>query len=405
MPNGEYEYTDISLADFEAALNVIINQLESEAKRKTPTWEKMARQIMPSWMPGIGQETIEEQFNRMFDEIMAAVTQYGLSPDVARTLSPEVANIFNVTLRNRTSYEWQKQYKEDLGQWKKDVVSQIQKDYKTQAEQQRWGQQEEWKRWGAELDVAKWQQAEAWKRYGTAQEQVQKDWELKQARKGAEMSQQAYREQARYYTEERARAGQLSDRQKAQMFESMRAELLAGFGGAGDWIKRWMVANAPNRYAVTSDREMSIGKFAEKYGMSTTAALETSERFAEGAFAPEFEALTPEQRADLSATKKRKGQREVPKYETPPTPQWLGAMYPQLGGRIPTQQAGFEMAPPSGQAWGKLTPSQQAGWGGFAEHYGASPEDLLFQTEQMAPRSPWQTPQRRWTPAKQRVSV
>ena len=82
---------------------------------------------------------------------------------------------------------------------------------------------------------------------------------------------------------------------------------------------------------------------------------------------------------------------------TPATPGWLKQMYPQLGANITKMQG---IAPPGGQAWGRLAPSQQQKWAGWAQWSGAKPQDLLAQTQKMAPRQARTAG--RWTPARQR---
>jgi len=269
---------------------------------------------------------------------------------------------YNEIIRATMTPEW---YQEQVGQYQQEMGTWWAQTQEAQLAQQ-WkqygaGEAEKWRQFGAEFDVARWQQQEAWRRYGEEKERTQLQWELEQARQAAELTQKAYRDVLRFQTQ-RGREGR-GEREKAQMFESMRAELLAGLGGPRNWIQRYMVETRPNPY-------------------------------------------------------EERGQKWEAPPTTPETPKWLGTMYPELGERMPERErpamgrakpmgtvGGFEMAPPSGQAWGRLTPSQQAGWGGMARFYGASPEDLLFQTQQMLPRDPWRTPQRRWAPAKQRVSV
>ncbi len=67
---------------------------------------------------------------------------------------------------------------------------------------------------------------------------------------------------------------------------------------------------------------------------------------------------------------------------TPATPACLGQLYPELGTNI------SKITPTalSGQAFGRLDPSQQQQWAGFVEWAGGRPQDLLAQTQRRLPQ-------------------
>ena len=86
--------------------------------------------------------------------------------------------------------------------------------------------------------------------------------------------------------------------------------------------------------------------------------------------------------------------RVAPSPTTPATPAWLGSLYPELGANI------SKITPTalSGQAWGRLDPSQQQQWAGFVGWTGGKPQDLLAQTQR---RLPQPTRGTGWSPFRQ----
>lgn len=120
MPEG-FDYADISISDFETALNTYLRELTRKGKEDRSFWDAIVWNL-PFGIGGKSLEDVDDVSDRMFTEIMEAVLQYGLSPNTASSLNPQTADVFNRVLLNRTSYDWQKKYKQDIAQWQKDVV-------------------------------------------------------------------------------------------------------------------------------------------------------------------------------------------------------------------------------------------------------------------------------------------
>ncbi len=74
--------------------------------------------------------------------------------------------------------------------------------------------------------------------------------------------------------------------------------------------------------------------------------------------------------------------REPPRPTTPATPDWLRTLYPQLGENI----SKITPIALSGQAFGRLDPSQRQQWQGFVNWAGGSAQDLLAQTQRRLPQ-------------------
>lgn len=240
---------------------------------------------------------------------------------------------------------------------------------------------------------------------------------------------------------------------KARIYESIRNEILSGMGTTSDrdWIKYWQVKNAPNRYAqeepemtatdrvrkwsgevdrflamhkratemgrkAASDPEISLS-FGEKQYMeySRRGLTNAYENLAEAELAQEeMYAETPGARRVTPLSESRgEGRQErlerqgrwKPRPWHPETPAWLSKFYPEKGERElwGERTTGWrpKLAPPSAQAYSRLLPSERQKWMGYAEYLGQDPLDLMQQTAQMIPQSPWKT-RAKWTPAKQR---
>ena len=67
------------------------------------------------------------------------------------------------------------------------------------------------------------------------------------------------------------------------------------------------------------------------------------------------------------------------------TPSWLRSMQEHPSETIPFNGASRAITP-SGQKWGRLSPSQRQQYYGYAEHAGQRPEDLMWQMDIQKPR-------------------
>ncbi len=466
MPDGEFEFTDISIKDFDTALQTYLARLEREEKAKTPAWTKMANVIAPSWLlPGM--ENIGEKYDRMYAEIMDAVDLYGLSPAIARILPNDSASIFNTTLTNRASYEWNKTFEENVTKWAADVV-------KLQA-----------KSFGQQLDVAKFEftQQQAGLRQqeaGARLEEEQRQFDFLQKRDvqrgmfaGERLRQQGILGQQQIVQQQLAARGRQEPRileaEKSRIFEDARRELLGGLTGAENWIKRWEAKNKPNPFQQTS-REVRQGNIdavreevkglkeaasiiqkrqkdpsdplflnvdrpdvatspEQQYAIGIMSRLHTAEdklleftapnraeieaaeitgvdpakigglavRFASNRGDPEFANMTIEEQKALTSVALEAGFSTVPepaRPTTPPTPSFISKLFPSQAGNLSVANIGRV----SGQAFGRLTPSQQQGLLGFAEFQGMEPSEILPQFTQRRPGP-------RWQPSSQRISV
>lgn len=229
-------------------------------------------------------------------------------------------------------------------------------------------------------------------------------------------------------------------RAQSQSFEKMRNIFLNELQGPEDWIERWKVKNKPNRWKAPSttpeddviraqeeikkwegvkkttdqmikeaarDPEKSLGVADMRFIKSVETALDTSRRKlfefeAEEEYAESRQWAGPRQTAEPGISELGYGgDIRAPVFTTPETPKWLRNIYPELGERLPEREGITPVAALSGQTWGRLDPSQQAGWMGYAKYTGAIPADLMAQTQKMLPRQP-QIPTR-WQPARQRA--
>jgi len=91
-----------------------------------------------------------------------------------------------------------------------------------------------------------------------------------------------------------------------------------------------------------------------------------------------------------------------PRPKTPPTPAWLPQFAPWLAEGQPISRG--QMPTPSGQLWGRTTPSVKAGLKGFTKWKGAgrSLEDIYAHMLQMQPQAPRGAGYQRWLPQRQR---
>lgn len=295
--------------------------------------------------------------------------------------------------------------------------------------EQKFATSEAWKQWEAET-------GETWRKYGAEVEAAKFQWQQQQANRQWEMTQaQAGMERdraiaAQFYSGIWKPEGERGDSDKAQMWGQMKQELLSQFDPRRDWIKIWQLQNAPNPYAPKdlSMRQELAGaeENLERYERSAQRIIKrmkdpndpltvynvanpqtTSEQMAaiilQGVHTAREQVTEFEEQAAIESGIARKRPEPLPSQQqrptTPQTPQWLGAMYPEMGGRL----SKVEVAPPGAQAFQRLSPSQQQGWMGFAEYAGYDPQDLLAKTQRMIPREPWSRPGGRWAPAQQRA--
>jgi hypothetical protein len=448
MPDGDYEYTDISIEDFIAALGIYLDRLEREAKANTPAWDKIAWTLAPSGLTGV--ENIGERFDRIYGEILDAVDMYGLSPEVARLLPPEASQIFSTTLKNRANYEWQKQYKGDLDKWAKDVVkaqSQYYGDYsqylRDVESNLRWrtefGAQQAQRQYQNEL--AQWQtqeqaRGELWRRWETQQGVKEARWNAEQARWANMAMGMGGRDNTQMAKAWSAAMGEaigmldpnrdwarISDLKRLQNpyepaesnvnqlwedYESQRAE-------TDRWAK--MEKDVMSRYQDPKD-PLYIGEAGEDMTPEQWRAhrILTSAKIAKDKLL-ELEGRLAEEATyawgdpisggiDTGVGGRSYGEDPgIPTSWHPETPDWLSRMYGTTeeaklwgtrGGARPT------LGPPSPQAWQRLSQPEQQRWMGYAEYLGADPAKLLGQMGQMLPQRKAGT---RWQPARQRVSV
>lgn len=232
--------------------------------------------------------------------------------------------------------------------------------------------------------------------------------ELKALRRSEQMMREQQRAQAHYATEERRKAGDISEAEKRRIFERARQQLLGELTGPRDWIQRWQAEHRINPYernrpgvfgALEERRERGPSMFGptEQFGPGTLGAFRRGAAFQESVAG--LEARAGEVREKEARRGKEGELKRAPK--TPPAPPWLARMYPSITAGAPIQK--MAVGAPSPQAWGGLTSAQKAGWAGFAEWGGGVPEDLLTQMYRMAPQVPRRT--RGWAPARQRIMI
>lgn len=441
MPNG-YEYSDVKLKDFEAALRVYLDELEARGRKDRGAWQTIIRNL-PFGFGGEALEDVDDIADRLYDEIMRAVTMQGISPNVAASLGPMAAQIYNHVVSVRATYDWQKEHGERVADWQKEVQKAVSQDWSNQFayEQLRLGQ--EWKAREHEFATEKWRvETEAAER----QRQLEWDWRQKELEHEQWMTAENLKAQQAGLAA-RQFAGMYSEAEQPNREDFMRRivdweKRMSGIGGERNWIKRYMVERerpvweqpkeSPLEFAQKRlwDAEKAagwIGRHPEvPWGGGTReAALEISRTYSQRAEEfkqeydaqkqaakaldylanperEEFEKLSMKDRQSLAAV----GYQAMdggtpaagPPAATPETPEFLREMY-GLGGRLPLKKDVSPVAPLSGQALGKMTPSQAQQWMGYAEYTGAKPEELIWQTQRMQPRTP-QVAQR-WAPRRQ----
>ncbi|KKN57540.1 hypothetical protein LCGC14_0560860 [marine sediment metagenome] len=460
----DFEYTDISIKDFDTALQAYLARLERDEKAGTPAWQKVAKVISPSWLIP-GTENIGEKYDRIYGEIMDAVDLYGLSPEVARILPPDAANVFGTTLQNRASYEWEKTYQGNVERWAEDVTKLVAKSYDQQLAAARFGLQQQ--QFGVSQAQFGARLAEEQRQFDfTARREAQGElWAGERARQGA-LGEQFNLQQQRLALQGQRPPQGIQDEERARIFEGARAEILRGLTGPQDWIRQWEAQNRPNRYAgadkdpqdaidqtrqevkelkeaasiiqkrqkdpgdplfvnvdrpempTTPEQTYAIGimrnlrtaenKLLEFIAPSPTGA-EAAEvtgtdpsrigglavQYAGNPEAPQFANLTMEEHQALTRTALELGGfgggEEPARPTAPPTPAFISKLFPSQAGTITRANIGRV----SGQAFGRLLPSQQQGLLGFAEFQGMEPGEILPQFTQRRTGA-------RWTPASQR---
>jgi len=158
-------------------------------------------------------------------------------------------------------------------------------------------------------------------------------------------------------------------------WEKMRQTLLRELDPDLDWITLYELKNKQNPYinTISFDEGGEAIREARAQGSSNLSDLL---------------AQREQQLAAEPPPKKRPS-------DTPPTPGFLAKAYPtQLTEGDPIHKD-ITLSPPGAGWWGSLLPSQRARWVGFSRFLGQSPEDLLYQSQQTAPRTPQSTTTRR----------
>lgn len=376
--------------------------------------------------------------------------------DIVRQTISEGVNprlpFYNEVITATMTPEWYQgqvgRYQQDWAKWGEEQVGREEVDWARQFGVQQWQQAEAWRRYGAE----------------TQQQQIkaQREHEVSMWHREQQLSRQGLQFQQQELANLRY-AGALSGglggeneaaqrRSQETVWEDWRKRILGGIDPNRQWIQHWQLSQQQNPYAPKDESPFDVAQElkadweyakerADYYqkrmkdpndpltqmgvGMPTTpeqaAASGWLTRAAILGQQYEKEMESPEMQMTLSEKASRERGRErareagwgadyggfrmppEPRYTTPETPSWLGEMYPSLGARIPEvgqRPEGFGLAPPSGQQWGRLSPSQRGQWAGFASYMGGKPEDLLAQMEQMRPRY---RPGVRWQPSRQRA--
>lgn len=289
--------------------------------------------------------------------------------------------------------------------------------------------------------MSEWQQ---WQAEFQEKQLTQQRWEKRQ-----DVRQSLWQAQTQRWAKEAGRPRE-DMAEKSRIWQAAQRERVAGLTGAENWIKRFEIEQMRDPYAPPeSNVEIAQEHYDEtkaEYTRRKAAANIMKKRMKDpqdplSQVAPERKP-TPEQwyaqqvlRAERTAEDQflraeselegetyswgdpvvggyetahgwaygLEGGTNIPKPWHPETPEWLQAMYPERGEKEMwgTQRGGKPamLGAPSGQAWGKLAPSQQMGWMGYAKHTGAKPLDLLTQMQKMLPQEPQIA--RRWQPARQ----
>lgn len=419
----DYEYTDINLKDFIAALTIYLDRLEREEQERTPFGEKLASWLTPSKgiLGDVGRENIGERYNRIYAEILDAVDLYGLSPDVVQYLSSEAGNVFSTTLKNRASYEWQKQYKGDVEKWAEDVVKTQEQAFKDTESRRRWeaefGAQQQWRQYGAEV--------QQWQMQTQAQERMREDWRAQQNLLAGK-----YRLTAeRLASWGRPDEGVAANAERASIWASAKQEILGGLDSTRDWLKIQDIQQKPNPWAEERTTYDNLAEAREEVKNLKAAAQIIQKRQADPRD-PLFQNVdrpdvptSPEQQyaagimqrlhtaedklveftgrqAEERGVYERGGEAELAptKPRGVATPAWLGKLEPTMGATVTKQQP----TTPSGQAWGRLKPSEQQQWAGWVEWSGYNPQDIDWQRRQTLSQRKQGA---RWAPAQQRTFV
>lgn len=307
-----------------------------------------------------------------------------------------------------------------------------------------------WEEWQKDIEERKF----AWEQQGVQRDISQQylehmgrmqDWRERQAYQsratfGVQAQGTGWRSEVDVYRQEQEQRGKL--------WEDWRKRMLGSLDPDRDWMQRYQLEQQRNPYQV---QETSMVEQAAIY--KTKLALSKKEfgrqqQILAGMPAGEFVPQTPKQASAFGAlvreTQKqtalqnwikeaeaspeyqeeigRAGIGEVPeggwgmvsreaieaaggvpmpsepaRPTTPATPSWMRELYPQMGAHVEKR----ELAPLSGQFWGRMKPSERAQWWGYAKWAGGKPEDLLWQTQQMLPRQPRIAGG--WAPARQRA--
>lgn len=373
-----------------------------------------------------------DELDRIIEYLQGQVDLEGVNPRLP---------LYYEIMEAATTPEWRvkrgQAYLEGVRKWRAGIEeeSQWERAFGLQEEKFAWQQEEAQRQWQWRQQQAEWERGEperAW------QESI---WRSR--------SQAAIGELGAFTREEPT--GEVPQREKARIWEATKQEMVSQLNPDRDWIQLEEWQQKENPYL--DEREIEPAERVRKWegelesaeqmwkrakGMEKDAAsdphrqltvgeeqyihfarenlwrarehlaeseMERQERYAE---TPDMGRVTPLSESRGEGRQERQERKYPWKFaKLPPSmPSWAAKMYgpefrwgkweKQVGRRLPEE---FEMGAPSGQAWGRLLPSQRQQWMGMAEHYGKKPLDLLAQMRKMLPRQPQRG--QRWAPARQ----
>ena len=427
----DYEYSDVKMKDFIAALEVYLRRLEEQWRGDRSAFQKFWWNINPAI------EDVDDAIDRLYNEIMDSVETQGISPNVGQALSPIAAQIYDTVLKTRAKYDWQKQYGEAVTNWQTDVQKAVQSD---------WANRFAYSKEMYDRDLAErkfqWQQQQAeWQRKTQAQQGMWGDWrqeqELQQARRAALSQGIGRRLEAR-------EAGQWEPQgaNKERIWEATQREMIGQLDPDIDWLKIREMKQMRNPWttdpeSATDERHWAEGELEKAESWAKTAdAMLKAVKDPESYLTKEemeyvYQAHAARDRAlkrVATATQKEQdwiqeqgayagagaggtgmetatgityGGGAPPRIEPerPKTPEWLARGAEDFPERLPEKGFKYDWVAPSAQYFKSLTPSQQQRWAGAVSYYGGKPQELLWQTRRTLPQSVLKP--LRWTAEKQ----
>ncbi len=418
------DFGDIRISDFETALKIYLERWVKEGKKNRSIWETVAWNL-PFGIGGERLEDVDDVADRLHADIMDAVEQYGLSPNVMQALSPDAARMFGTVFQRRVQYEWDKQGEED---WRKEVASlskQAITDWRTeqatelskakfQAQQQQWqwqqqqsslGRQEAGQRWKSEL----------------ATRNVEAEMARRQAdefRLGRQQLERTERQVAGLQTLESESGFPQSPESRQRFLQEAYGQIMAGMGGNVNWINRARVtAQYQNlRQSLQEDsgddtlmQSRSARQQANRVASETSQAIESGElNEKQLADAIKREDIM-EKRAEKWETAHIKAREQYEKFGgavarqpsplNPATPAWLSPLTGVPTGQLISKEE--QASPVSGQFFNRLLPSEREKLTGYLRFAGQDPQDF-FQVSQSQLPQPVRRPIA-WRAAQQRI--